>query len=111
MLKCPRCGTGLARERAQLRADVARENVLAMVNYYPFTAIEREIVLLAIDGLPYKEIAEKRHTTEQVIKNYMALIFDITGSSTRPELQAMFAFGEVPDGPSLTRDQIRFRVR
>jgi len=106
MLTCPRCGAGLARERAQLRADVARENVEAMADYFPFTDTERSIAMLAVEGLTYKEIAEKRGTVEQVIKNYVHQIFAITGCSSRSELQAKFTLGTVPQG-RLSRDEIR----
>lgn len=106
MLKCPRCGTGLSRERALLRTDVARENVMAMADYYPFTPAERETVLLAVEGLSYRDIAVQRGTTEQVVKNRMTQILNLTGFSTRNELMARFTLGTVPDTPSRPRQDI-----
>jgi DNA-binding CsgD family transcriptional regulator len=108
MLKCPRCGAGLSRERAQLRPTVARENVQAMADFFPFTATERSIALLAVEGFTYKEIAKQRGGTEQVVKNYMSSIFDITGASTRPELQALFTMGTVPE-KKFERSEIHLR--
>jgi two-component system nitrate/nitrite response regulator NarL len=38
------------------------------------------------EGMKNKEIAKKFHTTENVIKNHMRTIFDVTGMFTRLEL-------------------------
>jgi len=95
---CPQCIAEAQCSRAQLRVEMARENVAAMAEYYPFTPVEKQIAVLAVEGLSNAAIAEKRGTGEQVVRNYMKAIFDITGMSNRAELQALFTLGRVPPG-------------
>jgi DNA-binding NarL/FixJ family response regulator len=50
------------------------------------TPKEMKIVALIVQGCKNREIAEKLHTTEQVIKNYLRSIYDKTGVGDRLEL-------------------------
>jgi DNA-binding NarL/FixJ family response regulator len=47
---------------------------------------ELKIVSLLVQGMKNKEIADRFNTTEQVIKNFLRVIFDKTGVSDRLEL-------------------------
>jgi DNA-binding NarL/FixJ family response regulator len=55
------------------------------------TSKEMKIVALITQGCKNKEIAMRLGTTEQVVKNYMRVIFDKTGVSDRLEL-ALFIY-------------------
>ena len=55
------------------------------------TSKEMKIVALITQGCKNKEIAMRLGTTEQVVKNYMSVIFDKTGVSDRLEL-ALFIY-------------------
>jgi DNA-binding NarL/FixJ family response regulator len=50
------------------------------------TPKEMQIVALVVQGCKNREIAEKLHTKEQVIKNYLRSVYDKTGVSDRLEL-------------------------
>jgi len=61
--------------------DVVGSNVAARL-----TRNEMRILALIMEGMKNKEIAARLHTTEQVIKNYLRVIYDKVGVSDRLEL-------------------------
>jgi two-component system, NarL family, nitrate/nitrite response regulator NarL len=50
------------------------------------TRVERHIVICLLEACTNREIAARRGTSEQVIKNALSGIYDKTGMSTRLEL-------------------------
>ena len=51
---------------------------------------EKQVVRLALDGLPNREIAETLKLSEHTIKNYLFRIYEKLGISTRTELLLYF---------------------
>jgi DNA-binding CsgD family transcriptional regulator len=69
------------------------------------TAKEAQVSLLVWEGLTNREIAQRLHTTEQVVKNYLRNTFDKLGVWSRLEL-AIYVAGH---GGSKWADQMGFR--
>ena len=108
-VKCRACARAIPpADLAKMRVTAARDHIRVMADAFPFTDKERGIVLLAAEGVSYREIARLRGGTEQTVKNTMTTIFDITGSSSRAELQALFTLGQVPE-KKLERSEIHIR--
>jgi DNA-binding CsgD family transcriptional regulator len=51
-----------------------------------FTPREKEVLLLAVEGNPTKDIAKALGVCTQTVKHYITRIYDKTGLSTRSEL-------------------------
>jgi DNA-binding NarL/FixJ family response regulator len=67
-------------------AEVAEDDLVGTRVLEQLTPKEIRIVALIVQGCKNREIAIRLTTTEQVIKNYMRLIFDKTGMGDRLEL-------------------------
>jgi DNA-binding NarL/FixJ family response regulator len=96
-IQCPRCGCGLTQERLRLGPEVARANARAMMRRFKFTPRQLQTLELLIEGHSNKEIGLRMGNTEQVVKNRIKAIFDITGQDSRNELMAMLVFGDKPE--------------
>jgi two-component system response regulator DesR len=51
----------------------------------PLTDREREVLRLALDGAPAKEIAKNLYLSTGTVRNYLSRILDKTGARTRIE--------------------------
>ncbi len=69
---------------AQLAPD--QEDLVGTNVQARLTPKELKILSLIVQGMKNKEIASRLNTTEQVVKNYLRVIFDKTGVSDRLEL-------------------------
>ena len=67
-------------------ADVPKDDMVGMRVRDRLTPKQVRIVALIVQGCKNREIAIRLKTTEQVIKNYLRLIYDKTGVSDRLEL-------------------------
>lgn len=112
-VKCRRCK--IAIPPSDLSAIIAQgvwANVQAMMDLFPFNEVERAILPLVIEGMHYRDIADRlgwtQKSAEQKVKNRMTDIFTITGCESRHELQARFVFGPVPDR---RRERTEYRLR
>lgn len=57
----------------------------------PLSAAEREVALLALQGLSTQDIAERRSTSSRTVANQLASIFRKLGVSGRGQLAAALA--------------------
>jgi DNA-binding NarL/FixJ family response regulator len=77
---------GVWRPEANTGSDQPDEDMVGTRVRDRLTPKEMKIVALIVQGCKNREIAEKLHTTEQVIKNYLRSIYDKTGVGDRLEL-------------------------
>jgi two-component system, NarL family, response regulator DesR len=73
----------LARGEPVLDAEVAVAALTAGEN--PLTERECEVLRLAVDGTPVKEIAQKLYLSAGTVRNYLSRILTKTGARTRIE--------------------------
>ncbi|HZN77666.1 MAG TPA: response regulator transcription factor [Micromonosporaceae bacterium] len=73
----------LARGEAVLDSEIAVAALTARGN--PLTEREREVLRLARDGVPPREIAERLFLSAGTVRNYLARIVTKTGARTRLE--------------------------
>lgn len=73
----------LARGESVLHADLAMAVLTAADN--PLTVREREVLRLALDGTPTKEIARRLFLSAGTVRNYLSRILVKTGARTRLE--------------------------
>jgi DNA-binding CsgD family transcriptional regulator len=79
-----------AREEAEaLRAGLG-EALDNQFERWDLTSAQREVALLVLKGLSYKEIAELRSTAEHTVRNQALAIFRKAGLAGRAEMAAFF---------------------
>lgn len=64
--------------------------VFAEFDKWSFTATEKDIALLLLKGLSFKEIAARRFTSERTVRNQCANIYQKSGQAGKSEFNAYF---------------------
>jgi len=81
-------------DRARQEAEVLRAGLGAALDdqfeRWDLTSAQREVALLVLKGLSYKEIAEARTTAEHTVRNQALAIFRKAGLAGRAEMAAFF---------------------
>jgi DNA-binding NarL/FixJ family response regulator len=81
-------------DRARQEADALRAGLGAALDdqfeRWDLTSAQREVALLVLKGLSYKEIAEARATAEHTVRNQALAIFRKAGLAGRAEMAAYF---------------------
>jgi len=81
-------------DRAKQEADALRAGLGAALDdqfeRWDLTSAQREVALLVLKGLSYKEIAEARTTAEHTVRNQALAIFRKAGLAGRAEMAAFF---------------------
>lgn len=81
-------------DRAREEADALRAGLGAALDdqfeRWDLTSAQREVALLVLKGLSYKEIAEMRATAEHTVRNQALAIFRKAGLAGRAEMAAFF---------------------
>ena len=82
----------LERSRSEAEALVRRlgRAIEAHFESWALTGAEREIALLILKGLSYKEIANERGTTERTVRHQALAIYRKAGVTGRAEMAAFF---------------------
>ncbi len=82
----------LERSRSEAEALVRRlgRAIEAHFGSWALTGAEREIALLILKGLSYKEIASERGTTERTVRHQALAIYRKAGVTGRAEMAAFF---------------------
>lgn len=95
-------------DRAREEADALRAGLGAALDdqfeRWGLTSAQREVALLVLKGLSYKEVAELRTTAEHTVRNQALAIFRKAGVAGRAEMAAFFIEDLlVPRDPVLLR--------
>jgi DNA-binding CsgD family transcriptional regulator len=81
-------------DRARQEADALRAGLSDALDQqfarWDLTAAQREVALLVLKGLSYKEVAELRDTAEHTVRNQALAIFRKAGLAGRAEMAAFF---------------------
>jgi DNA-binding CsgD family transcriptional regulator len=81
-------------DRAREEADSLRAGLSEALDHqfarWDLTAAQREVALLVLKGLSYKEVAELRETAEHTVRNQALAIFRKAGLAGRAEMAAFF---------------------
>lgn len=81
-------------DRAREEAEAIRAGLGAALDEqferWDLTSAQREVALLVLKGLSYKEIAELRTTAEHTVRNQALAIFRKAGLAGRAEMAAFF---------------------
>jgi DNA-binding CsgD family transcriptional regulator len=89
-LEGARADLGRARQEADaLRAGLG-DALDDQFSRWDLTSAQREVALLVLKGLSYKEIAELRTTAEHTVRNQALAIFRKAGLAGRAEMAAFF---------------------
>lgn len=87
-------GTRADLERWRAEAEELQRGLGAAIDRqfdrWTLTSAEREVALLILKGLSYKEIAEIRGTTERTVRHQAFAIFKKAGLTGRAEMAAFF---------------------
>lgn len=69
--------------------ETVLRNLPASAERFSFTRRERDVVLLALDGLKSHEIAERLHIAPSTTNDYLQHIFAKTGARSRSHMVAL----------------------
>lgn len=87
-------GTRADLDRARSEADALRAGLGTALDEqferWGLTSAQREVALLVLKGLSYKEVAELRTTAEHTVRNQALAIFRKAGLAGRAEMAAFF---------------------
>ncbi len=87
-------GTRADLDRARSEADALRAGLGTALDdqfeRWGLTSAQREVALLVLKGLSYKEVAELRTTAEHTVRNQALAIFRKAGLAGRAEMAAFF---------------------
>jgi DNA-binding CsgD family transcriptional regulator len=81
---------GQAREEASAMRRGLAVALDHQFDRWALTAAQREVALLVLKGLSYKEIAELRSTAEHTVRNQALSIYRKAGLTNRAEMAAFF---------------------
>jgi DNA-binding CsgD family transcriptional regulator len=95
--------------RAREEAEVVRAGLGAALDEqferWELTSAQREVALLVLKGLSYKEVADLRQTAEHTVRNQALAIFKKAGLAGRAEMAAFFM-----EDLLLPREPVRLRA-
>ncbi len=81
-------------DRLGAEVEAMSSGVRALVDLHfarwKLTAAEREVAILVLKGLSYKEVAESRATSEHTVRNQAYAIYRKAGLGSRTEMAAFF---------------------
>jgi DNA-binding CsgD family transcriptional regulator len=87
-------GTQADLHRARAEAEAVRAGLGAALDKqfeaWGLTSAQREVALLVLKGLSYKEVADLRQTAEHTVRNQALAIFRKAGLAGRAEMAAYF---------------------
>jgi len=77
---------------------------------WSLTSAQREVALLVLKGLSYKEIADLRNTAEHTVRNQALAIYRKAGLSNRAEMAAFFLEDLLVPTPESRPGSLRARL-
>jgi DNA-binding CsgD family transcriptional regulator len=90
--------------------DEDKKDVAKILQQFPITSKEREILLLLIEGLSYRDIADRMNLSLATVKSHATSIYKKTQEKSRNKLlksiqSSRYNASERPDGKDLSKER------